>query len=220
MTACSDCEPAAMLADGGSDPVVWKYSLGGKAPERIRKAVCAFANDLPGHRRPGLIFVGVDEAGQPTGADIKGTLLRHLATIVSDPGFAVPPTLVARRACLRGEAVGVIIALPSDAPPFRCHAQTWVCVGPPRARDERILRERGTHHVSFDAGPVLNAALPQRPEGHEGDTDTKTPSASSTPRWCGGSSASRPKPVPASDPARQAAIRYDSRRCDVTPPKP
>ena len=45
-----------MLADLESDLVERKESLQGDAPNRIREAVCAFANDLPDHRRPGVIF--------------------------------------------------------------------------------------------------------------------------------------------------------------------
>ena len=42
-----------IIAAGESDRVEFKESLLGDAPIRIREAICAFANDLPGHEKPG-----------------------------------------------------------------------------------------------------------------------------------------------------------------------
>ena len=60
----SDQQLEAMMADIESELVERKESLT-ETPakkdgpiEKIRQAVCAFANDLPGHRRPGVVFVG------------------------------------------------------------------------------------------------------------------------------------------------------------------
>ena len=55
----SDQELEAMMADIGSE-LVERKEPPAETPakkngpiEKIRQAVCAFANDLPGHRRPG-----------------------------------------------------------------------------------------------------------------------------------------------------------------------
>ena len=48
----TDFELRAMMQDVESDLVERKESLRGDAPTSIREAVCAFANDLPDHRRP------------------------------------------------------------------------------------------------------------------------------------------------------------------------
>jgi len=50
-------ELEAMLGDLESDLVERKASFAGQAPDAVRQAICAFANDLPGHRRPGVIFI-------------------------------------------------------------------------------------------------------------------------------------------------------------------
>ena len=63
--AYSDRELEAMMADLESDRVERKESLQGDSPAKIREAVCAFANDLPDHRRPGVVFVGADDDGRP-----------------------------------------------------------------------------------------------------------------------------------------------------------
>lgn len=47
-----------LLDDLESDLVERKESWAGDAPEKGRQAVCAFANDLPDHRKPGVLFVG------------------------------------------------------------------------------------------------------------------------------------------------------------------
>ena len=76
MAGYSDTELERLLAGGESDLVERKESLRGDAPTAVREAVCAFANDVPDHRPPGVIFVGVTDAGRPTGLPITDELLR------------------------------------------------------------------------------------------------------------------------------------------------
>ena len=47
---------AALLADVESDLVERKETFDGEATNTVRQAICAFANDLPNHRRAGVIF--------------------------------------------------------------------------------------------------------------------------------------------------------------------
>ena len=58
-----DRELEALLADLESDRVERKASLSDK--KRICEAICAFANDLPGSGRPGVLFVGANDDGSP-----------------------------------------------------------------------------------------------------------------------------------------------------------
>ncbi|HEY1350507.1 MAG TPA: ATP-binding protein [Ktedonobacteraceae bacterium] len=48
-----------LLNDLESDRVERKASLGDH--DRICAAICAFANNLPGHNRPGVLFIGVKD---------------------------------------------------------------------------------------------------------------------------------------------------------------
>ena len=50
----SSAELAAMLVDVESDLVERKETFDGDAPNSVRQAICAFANDLPNHRRAGV----------------------------------------------------------------------------------------------------------------------------------------------------------------------
>ena len=157
-------ELETMLADAESDLVERKASLGGDAPRTIRQAVCAFANDLPDHRRPGVVFVGADDAGEPTGLAIGDELLRQLADIKADGNIVPPPTLAVAKHELRGGAVAVVTVQPADSPPVRYRGRAWIRVGPRRAiadaQDERILSEkRRSRDTHFDAQPMHGANL-------------------------------------------------------------
>ena len=55
----SNRELEDILRSGESDRVEFTESCGDL--DKIREAICAFANDLPGHNRPGLIFIGVKD---------------------------------------------------------------------------------------------------------------------------------------------------------------
>ena len=154
----------ALMADFESELVERKESLQGDAPTRIRQAVCAFANDLPDHRRPGVAFVGVNDDGTPTGLEITDQLLLQLADIKTDGNIVPPPTLSVDKRTLSGQAVAVVTVQPSDSPPVRFRGQTWIRVGPRRGiasvQDERILNEKRRHRdPHFDAQPVSTASL-------------------------------------------------------------
>ena len=94
----SDQQLEAMMADLESELVERKESLT-ETPakkdgpiEKIRQAVCAFANDLPGHRRPGVVFVGVRDDGTP-GIEVTDRLLQRLADIKTDGNTLPPPAM-------------------------------------------------------------------------------------------------------------------------------
>lgn len=71
MTPYSDTDLEAMMADRESDLVERKPTVDGHAPSTVRQAICAFANDLPDHRRPGVIYIGVNDDGVPTGLEVN-----------------------------------------------------------------------------------------------------------------------------------------------------
>ena len=162
--AYSDEELEIMLADIESDLVERKESLSGDAPKKIRQAVCAFANDLPDHGRPGVVFVGADDDGNPTGLEITDELLRQLADMKTDGNTVPPPTLSVQRRTLGGADVAVITVQPSDSPPVRYGGRIWIRVGPRRdiatAQDESILNDKRRYgDAPFDAQPLATATI-------------------------------------------------------------
>ncbi len=54
MTPLTDEELTLLLNDVESDRAERKQAWAGNAPEKVRQAVCAFANDLPNHGQPGF----------------------------------------------------------------------------------------------------------------------------------------------------------------------
>jgi ATP-dependent DNA helicase RecG len=106
-----DEELEAMLADLESDRAERKETFNGDAPEKVRQAVCAFANDLPGHGRPGVAFIGVRDDGMPTNLPITDDLLLTLASIRSDGNIQPIPSMTVEKRVLRGIDVAVITVL-------------------------------------------------------------------------------------------------------------
>ena len=162
--AYSEDDLEAMMADLESDRVERKESVQGDSPARIREAVCAFANDLPDHRRPGVVFVGADDDGRPSGIKVTDELLRQLADVKTDGNIVPPPSLIVGKHHLFGQDVAVVTVLPSDSPPVRYRGRIWIRVGPRRAvasaQDERVLNEKRRHRdPHFDARPVYTAGL-------------------------------------------------------------
>jgi ATP-dependent DNA helicase RecG len=153
-----------MLADLESDRAERKETFNGDAPEKVRQAVCAFANDLPGHGRPGVALIGVRDDGMPTNLPITDDLLLTLASIRSDGNIQPIPSMTVEKRVLRGIDVAVITVLPADAPPVRFRGRTYIRTGPRRdianLQDERILNERRRHrNLPFDLQPVSFATL-------------------------------------------------------------
>jgi ATP-dependent DNA helicase RecG len=151
-----------LLADVESPHVERKSSA--NDGEKIRQAICAFANDLPGDRQPGYLFIGVDDAGGPAGLRIDDQLLLKLAGMRSDGNILPLPSLVVEKVILRGAPVAVVEVLPSEAPPVRFKGQIWVRVGPRRdvasVEEERRLTERGVASaLTFDRRPCLPSSL-------------------------------------------------------------
>lgn len=153
-----------MLSDVESDLAERKESFRGDAPTKVREAVCAFANDLPGHARPGIVFIGARDDGSPSGVAVTDELLLQLADIKTDGNIVPPPTLTVMKCSLRGQELAVVTVWPADSPPVRFKGRVCIRIGPRRgiasAQDERILNEKRRHGDSpFDVRPVASAAL-------------------------------------------------------------
>lgn len=160
----SDADLEVLLDDLESDRAERKESFKGDSPEKVRQAVCAFANDLPGHKGAGVAFIGVRDDGHPSGLAITDELLMALADIHSDGNILPLPTMTVEKRTLRGIDVAVITVLPADAPPVRYKGRCYIRTGPRRdiasRQDERILDERRRHRdLPFDLQPVSFATM-------------------------------------------------------------
>jgi len=95
MTAFSDDELQPMRFDLESDLVERKASASDRS--HIRRNICAFANDLPGHRRAGVIMIGVQDDGSCASLDITDKLLKDLAQMRDDGNILPIPSMTVER---------------------------------------------------------------------------------------------------------------------------
>ncbi|VAW33187.1 Uncharacterized protein BT3327 [hydrothermal vent metagenome] len=152
-----------LFNDLESDRVERKKSWN-SSKEKIREAICAFANDLPNYELSGVVFIGVHDNGDCARLTITDELLLTISQC-KDDGTIVPfPTMVVQKHVLSGCEVVAIIVEPSYSPPIRIRGRAWIRVGPRRAiaspDDERILNEkRRSKDLSFDLKPVLSASI-------------------------------------------------------------
>ena len=165
MSKFSNAELMQVIAEGETDRVEFKESLSGSAATRIREAICAFANDLPGHGASGLVFVGVKDDGTLIGISDPDRLLQQLADMKTDGNILPPPTLAVAKRTLQGKDFALVIVKPSNSPPVRYKGTIHIRIGPRRgiatAQDERILNEKRRHgDRPFDVAPIPNAGLP------------------------------------------------------------
>lgn len=158
----TDEELLTLMQDTESDRVERKESLSDS--DKIRQAICAFANDLPDTRRPGILFVGVDDRGQPTDLAITDQLLQTLASMRADGDILPFPSLTVQKRTLKGREVAVVLVQPSDAPPVRFKGTVWVRIGPTRAiaspQEERLLAERRRYRdAPADIQPLRDVGM-------------------------------------------------------------
>ena len=157
-----DQELAALLGDLESDRVERKASI--SDGKKIRQAFCAFANDLPNHKKPGVLFVGVNDDGTCASLPITDELLLNLSNIRSEGKILPFPVLQVNKRVLDGCELAVVIVEPSDAPPVRFDGRTHIRVGPRRAtatpEEERRLNEkRRARDLPFDLRPFISASI-------------------------------------------------------------
>ena len=151
-----------MLKDLESDLIERKASL--SDPDRIRQAICAFANDLPDHRRPGIIFIGANDDGSCAGLHVTDDLLLKLSQMRDDGKIQPIPSITVEKIMIEGCEMAVLITKPSLAPPIRLSGVTWIRVGPRRAiatpEEEKILAERRrSRDLPFDLHPIPSATI-------------------------------------------------------------
>jgi ATP-dependent DNA helicase RecG len=162
MTNYTDDELEVMLIDLESDTVERKRSAADRSA--IRRTIAAFANDLAGHGRAGVIFIGAEDDGGCSNLPVSDEMLSILAQMRSDGNILPLPSLLVQKRSIAGCEMAVIIVAPSSDPPVRYQGRVYVKIGPTvqaaSAEEERILAERRqASALSFDRRPAAGAAL-------------------------------------------------------------
>lgn len=158
----TDAELEQLLDDLESDRVERKESA--SDGDKIRQVICAFANDLSGWDQPGVLFVGVNDQGHPTGLSITDQMLQNLASMRGDGNILTFPSLDVQKRRLKGQDVAVVLVHPSDSPPVKFKGTIWIRSGPRRGianpNDERRLNEkRRSRDLPTDIRPISSATI-------------------------------------------------------------
>lgn len=157
-----DDDLALLLRDLESDRVERKASIADG--DKIRQVICAFANDLPNHQQPGIVFIGINDDGSCAHLSITDELLRTLADMRSDGNITPFPIMTVQKKDIAGCGFAVVTVEPSDAPPVRYKGRAWVRVGPTTRttsleEERRLTEKRRAKDLPFDITPVLSASL-------------------------------------------------------------
>lgn len=157
-----DNELEELFADLESDRVERKKSITDAG--RIRQAICAFSNDMPGHRGPGVVFVGVRDDGTCANVPITDQLLLTLADMRSDGNILPLPSMSVQKRTIQGCELAAVVVRPSLFPPVRYNGRIWIRVGPRRAtasEDEewRLNERRRAQNLPWDIQPIAPARL-------------------------------------------------------------
>ena len=162
MATYSDADLEALMSDLESGLVERKESAADG--RKIRRNVCAFANDLPGNGRPGVVLVGVRDDSSCASLPIDDDLLTKLANIHGDGDILPLPSMTVQKRVLKGCEIAVVSVEPSADTPVRYQGRVWVRVGPSvrkgSVEDEHLLTERRrAADLPFDSRPVGGAGL-------------------------------------------------------------
>ena len=154
----SDAELEQLLGDLESDLVERKESLRGDAPVTVREAICAFANDLPNHRRAGVVFVGASIGVAKT------RLVGEHADVPDRRGAWVP-------LYDRGEVIGAVLRSRVGVKPI------YVSVG------HRVSLERAVHWVMACTTRYRLPQTTRAAHGLDAEATQRTRSDGASAQW-------------------------------------
>ena len=158
----TDAELEKLIEQGESDRV--EFTESAKKLDKIREAICAFANDLPDHRDAGFVFIGIRDDGSCADLDIDDNLLQTLGGLRGNGKVLPSPTMAVNKRTLKGCDVAVIKVEPSDNPPVRVDGRCWTRIGPSRAQataeeERRLTEKRRWGNLLYDIQGVGGASV-------------------------------------------------------------
>ena len=133
----------------------------------IRRAICAFANDLESRNESGIIFVGLNSDGSCAGIKDADRDQRKIADWAFGGDILPRPDVEIAERELDGCRVIVVEIQPSSEPPVRYQGVAWVRIGTTNRRaspeqEKRLTERRRAHHLPFDHRPAQDVDLSQR----------------------------------------------------------
>ena len=160
----SEDELRALAGGPEGELVEWKSGFDDIGSKSLRKTVCAFANDLRGDGKPGVIFVGIRDDGSLSGVEIDDSLMKNLAGVLDDHRFSAPLDLRPAPLAYKGGNIAALQVMPFPSPPVRYDKEVYIRVGPTTRKANvthlQTLDEQRRHRdIPFDIHPVESASL-------------------------------------------------------------
>jgi len=152
----------AMLLDLENDRI--ERTISTTNTDKFGQAICAFANDLPNHKAPGYLFLGVLDDGKVQGLNVTDDLLKNIAAIRTDGNIQPQPSMVVEKVSLPEGDVVMVEVQPHKFPPVRYKGRVWIRVGSRKgvaseADEHLLLEKRAANITTFDATPCFDATL-------------------------------------------------------------
>lgn len=135
-----------------------------KDANKFGEAICAFANDLPDHKQPGYLLVGVHDDGSRSGLQATEKLLQALMDFRTDGRIVPPPALAVAKFSYADGEVAVVEVQPHDLPPVRYKGKLCIRIGPRKgtaneAEERRLTEKRTAFARTFDVLPCKGSTL-------------------------------------------------------------
>ena len=158
----TDTELLEIISCSESDRVEFIKSI--RDLDKFREAICAFSNDLPNHRQPGFLFIGITDDGIGANLTIDDKLLQTLGGLRNDGKILPRPMMEVAKRNLNGCDVAVIQVEPSENPPVKSDGRCWIRVGPRRAQasaeeEHRLTEKRRWGNLPYDIYGVRGASV-------------------------------------------------------------
>ena len=158
----SNQELTNILKNGENDRI--EFTEATNDMDKIRQAICAFANDLPAYGMPGFIFIGIRDDGSCADLTITDKLLQKLGGFRNDGKILPFPVIDVSKQTVSGCEVALVQVEPSDNPPVKVDGRCWIRVGPRRAQataeeERRLTEKRRWGNLSYDLQGVKGASV-------------------------------------------------------------
>ena len=133
----------------------------------IRRAICAFANDLENRNESGFIFIGLNTDGSCAGIEDADRDQRKISDWALGGDILPRPDVEIAERELDGCRVIVVEIHPASEPPVRYQGTAWVRIGTTNRRaspeqEQRLTERRRAYHLPFDHRPAPEVELSQR----------------------------------------------------------
>ena len=158
----SDAKLIERIKGGESDCVEFTESV--RDLKKIRKVICAFANNLPNHNAPGIIFIGIRDDGSCANLNIDDKLLVTLGGLRADGKILPFPNMEVGKKKLQNCDLVVIQVEPSDNPPVKVDNRCWIRVGSRQDQasyeeERHLVEKRRWGGLSYDMHGVKGASI-------------------------------------------------------------